>query len=89
MKDKSLSDQIAEVFCLKWIANAIMFIGTYAMVFMISFAILHLFFEIGWQVSLIGIALLYISYKLLDVVLTGILFFAIVLIILLVPILFS
>ena len=87
MEEEKENRIIREVF--EKITETIISVGTLCMVFMISFAILHLFFEIGWQVSLIGITLFYISYKLLDIVLTGILYFAIVLIYLLVPILFS
>ena len=71
------------------ITNGIISIGTIVMVFAVGFTLLNLFFEIGRQTSLIIIALFYISYKLLDIVLTGMLYFAIVLIVLLFPILFS
>lgn len=70
------------------LTDGIIFIGTIAMVFVISFTLLCTFFE-NWRINLIVLTILYVLYKWLGIVLTGITFFGIILIILLAPILFS
>jgi len=68
------------------ITDGIIFIGTLCMVFMIGFTLLSAFF-LEWKTNLIVLTILYILYRWLGIVLTGIIFFSAILVYILLPIL--
>ena len=82
-KEKRIEREILEK-----ITNGIIFVGTLVMVFIIGFTLLSFVSEM-WLPILIAFPFVYVIYRWLGIVLTGILFFAIVLIILLAPVFFS